>query len=293
MIRLLLLAVLLLPAIARAQMVPGQAHDRYLTTTDHVRLHWIEAGPRDAPSIVLVPGWAMPAWIFRRQIAAFSRQYHVAALDPRGQGDSEIAADGYEPGRRGQDIAELIDQLGPRPVVLLGWSLGVLDSLAYVATHGDSRIAGLVLVDNSVGENPPPQPPPRLPRPRHPVPPPPYPQQVAQFVRGMFRTQPDHVWLAQLTEAALRLPEADAKALRAYPVPRTYWRAAVYATNRPVLYIVRPRLAAQAANLAAHHPDAETALFPTAGHALFVDEPDRFDALVLDWIRRRVWSTAR
>ena len=31
---------------------------------------------------------------------------------------------GYEPGRRGQDIAELIANLEPVPVLLVGWSLG-------------------------------------------------------------------------------------------------------------------------------------------------------------------------
>ncbi len=30
-------------------------------------------------------------------------------------------------------------------------------------------------------------------------------------------------------------------------------------------------------------------MFATAGHALFVDEPDRFDAVVEDFINRRVW----
>jgi len=41
----------------------------------------------------------------------------------------------------------------------------VLDSLAYVARSGDSHIAGLVLVDNSVGETPAPNaaPPPKSP----------------------------------------------------------------------------------------------------------------------------------
>ena len=52
------------------------------------------------------------------------------------------------------------------PVVVVGWSLGVLDTLAYVHTHGDALIAGLVLVDNSVGEEPAPVPvpPPLAPR---------------------------------------------------------------------------------------------------------------------------------
>ena len=70
------------------------------------------------------------------------------ALDPRGQGDSDIPPSGYEPFRRGADIGNLIQSLGGRRVLLLvGWSLGVLDSLAYVheargrasARHGADR----------------------------------------------------------------------------------------------------------------------------------------------------------
>ena len=88
------------------------------------------------------------------QIQAFSRRYHVIAFDPRGQGDSAAPAGGYEPERRGRDVAELIGRLGTQPVVVIAWSLGVLDTLASIHVAGDSRLAGLVLVDNSVGEDP-------------------------------------------------------------------------------------------------------------------------------------------
>ena len=260
------------------------AQDRYFRTSDGVRLHWIEAGPPGAPTMLLVPGWAMPAWIFDRQIAAFSARYHVAALDPRGQGDSEVPPGGYDQDRRGADIAELIAALGPRPVLLLGWSLGVLDSLAYVHARGDGAIAGLVLVDNSIGEDPAP-----VPRPPRPGPPEPWDAHMARFVRTMFATPRPRAWLDRLTDAALRLPQPDARRLLAYPVPRSYWKAAIYSTDKPVLYVVRPRLAGQAENLAAHRPGSETALFAHAGHALFVDEPERFDQMVMDFAARRVW----
>ena len=55
--------------------------------------------------------------------------------------------------------------------------------------------------------------------------------------------------------------------------------------------MVRPRFAAQADNLAFKDPLAETVLFPTAGHALFVDEPERFDSLLQGFIRRRIWQS--
>ena len=87
----------------------------------------------------------------------------------------------------------------------------------------------------------------------------------------------------------MRTPPEAAAALGNYRVPRTYWREAIYSVRKPILYVVRPRFAGQAGNLAAKHPMAETALFETAGHALFVDEAARFNALMDGFIRRRIW----
>ena len=284
-IRAFLIAVLcLLPLSTHAQSLPGTT-DRYFTTSDDVRLHYLESGPRLAPTIVLVPGWTMPAWIFAPQIRFFSRRYHVIAFDPRGQGFSEIAPDGYNQDRRGQDIGDLLQQLGPRPVVIIGWALGVLDTLAYIHASGDSLIAGLVLVDNSVGENPPPIPAPAPRRPHRPLP---YAAYMRAFVADMFRTRQSPYYLNRLTEATLRLPEADARALLAYPVPRTYWREALFSTSKPVLYLVRPHLTGQANNLLIDRPNTQIAIFPTAGHALFVDAAPRFDALVANFLRTQV-----
>jgi non-heme chloroperoxidase len=279
LLRLVLIAMLL-PAAA------SWARDAEFTTSDGVRLHVIELGPADANTIVFVPGWSMPAWIFGAQLRYFATQYHVVALDPRGQGESEIAPSGYDHLRRGQDIAELIAAVGNRPVVLVGWSLGVLDSLAYVAQYGDARVAGLVLIDNSVGEDPPPTlsrlPPRRGPRLAREA-------QMRRFVQGMFTRNPGEAYLERLTETALRTPPEVAAMLSSYPAPRTYWREAIYSVRRPILYVVRPRFAGQAGNLAAKHPMAETQIFSHAGHALFVDEAPRFNALLADFIRRRVW----
>jgi microsomal epoxide hydrolase len=265
----------------------GTGVDRYFTATDGALLHYVDSGQRTSShTIVFVPGWTMPAWIWAAQIAYFVRDFRVVAFDPRGQGLSEVTPGGYEPVRRGSDIAELLMALGGTPVLLIGWSLGVLDALAYLHTHGDERLAGLVLVDNSVGEEPAPLPPPKLPAHRRP---PPYAVEMDHFVRHMFVHPPGEAYLERLVQACLVTPETASRALLRYPVPRSYWREAVYSTVKPVLYVVRPHLVGQAENLARHHPAAETAIFADAGHALFVDEPDRFNALVDDFIRRRVW----
>lgn len=284
-IALLCLTVLAAPGSARAQSYPGAA-DRYFTSSDGVRLHYLEAGSPARPTLVLVPGWTMPAWIWGPQITAFSRNYRVIAFDPRGQGLSEVAPSGYQHVRRGQDIADLIEAAGARQVVVVGWSLGVLDTLAYVHEQGDRRIAGLVLVDNSVGEEPAPVPSRGA---KRSGPPPDHEAYMRSFVQSMFRKPQDPAYLEALTDATLVTPVYASRALLAYPVPRTYWREAVYASAKPVLYAVRPAFYAQAMNLQRYRPNTEIELFAEAGHALFVDEAFRFNALVQDFLAKRVW----
>jgi non-heme chloroperoxidase len=278
----LLLMLLITPAAAQGGFV---AQDRFFISSDGVRLHYLEAGPRAGHTIVFVPGWTMPAWIWGPQIQVFARRYHVVAFDPRGQGDSDVPSSGYEPRRRGQDIAELVADLEPVPVVLVGWSLGVLDTLAYVRAHGDVKVAGLVLVDNSVGEEPPPPP-----RAHRNAPALPRAMAMQRFVQGMFRHRQSEAYLDQLTQATLRTPEPASRALLSYPVPRTYWRDALYSTSKPVLYVVRPGwLAEQAANLARNRPGTQVAVFGDVGHALFVDDAARFNTLLGGFIARTVW----
>lgn len=262
------------------------AQSRFFTASDGARLHYLEAGPAEGRVIVMVPGWTMPAWIFTPQIVALSRQFRVIAFDPRAQGDSDVARAGYDHVRRGQDIAELIARLGKRPMVLLAWSLAVLEALAYVKAQGDGRLDGVILVDNSVGEDPPPValPPARGPKPPHD-------EAMRSFVRGMFRHPQPPGYLDRLTQATLKVPEPASRALLGYPVPRSYWREAVYSIRKPILYVVRPKFAGQAANLGRNHPNAESVVLSNdVGHALFVDDPARFNALVLDFLHRKVWQ---
>jgi non-heme chloroperoxidase len=277
----------LLAGPASAQSLPVGVTDHFFLSSDGVRLHYLEAGPPGAHTLVFVPGWTMPAWIWMPQILTFSRRYHVVAFDPRGQGDSAAPADGYEPVRRGRDVAELIGRLGGQTVVVIGWSLGVLDTLASIHVAGDRLLAGLVLVDNSVGEEPPPLP--YRPGPRRRGPPPDHTESMKAFVRAMFRRPQPPAYLDRLTEATLRTPLAASRLLLAYPVPRSFWREAVYATKVPLLYVIRPRWVAQGENLMRNRPDTEMEVFTDAGHALFIDDAARFNSVTEDFLRRHVW----
>lgn len=257
---------------------PAWAADYYFTASDGARLHYTETGPYNAPALVFIPGWTMPGWIFSPQQAAFAGRYRVILFDPRGQGESEITDTGYDQDRRGADIGELIARLRG-PVVVIGWSLGVLDTLAWIHQGGSEKLAGLVFIDNSVGENPAPVP---YNGPYRPAP------SMAEFVQEMFHTRRSQAYLNRLTEACERLPAPYAAELLRYPVPRSYWKEAILSTAVPVLYVVRPHLRGQADNLLIDRPNTTIAVFPKAGHALFVDEPARFDAVLQNFLDNNV-----
>ena len=262
------------------------AQGKFFRSSDGVRLHYTHNG--NGPLLVFVPGWCMPARIFAPQIAHFQQNFTVIAFDPRGQGQSAIPAQGYEPERRGRDIADLLDQLPPGRVVLAGWSLGVLDALSWLDLKGDQRLAGLVLIDNSVGEADPP--PPRasnffsnLRTKRD--------HTMRGFVRSMYRTPQDEAYLDALSREAQRMPVEAAIKLLSYPRPREFWRQALYSSRRPVFYAVTPRLRAQAEAVAARHPAPSVSIFEDAGHALFVDRADRFNAELLRFLNHKaVWA---
>ena len=245
-------------------------------TTDGVRLRVLEAGQGrpGEPVIAFLTGWALPASTWQPQLAALGGRYRVAALDPRGQGESEVPAGGYNIERRAEDVREFVARY--RRVLLVGWSLGALEALHYVHRHGEGRLAGLVLVDSSVGEDPPPPAGNRfqadLRRDRRAA--------LDGFVRAIFRTPQSEAALAALTESAMRMPLEASLGLFPSGLAREHWRGITRGFNRPLLYAVSAQFAEQAANLKQQRPATRIEVFAEAGHALFADEPARFATLL-------------
>ena len=89
-----------------------------------------------------------------------------------------------------------------------------------------------------------------------------------------------------MRDAALRIPlEASLSMFPGNRIPRERWRRTVNAFRKPLLYAVTPQFAGQAQRLKANRPATRVELFENAGHALFVDEPERFNALLTDFLR--------
>lgn len=253
------------------------------TSSDGVRLNVLEAGQGadGAPVIAFVPGWSMPAVLWQAQLSALGERYRVAALDPRGQGDSEIPETGYTLERRAEDLHEFIARY-PR-VVLVAWSLGALEALHYLHRYGDAKLAGMVIVDSSVGEEPAPAKPApgqgfveELRRDRE--------RAVEGFVQAIFRRSQPRAQIEALRDAALRMPLEASIALFPSAVPRAHWRKAARGFSKPLLYVVTKQFAGQAANLRKHRRGTRVLVFREAGHALFVDEPARFNRVLAEFV---------
>ncbi len=275
------------------RLMSAEIRSTDLVTSDGVRLRVLEAGPADPvgadrtePVLAFVPGWSMPAAIWRPQLAQLGSMRRVAALDPRGQGDSDVPASGFDIDRRADDVSEFVARY--QRAVLIGWSLGALEALHFVHRHGADRLAGLVLVDSSVGEDP--APPPAgdflesLRRDRRAA--------LERFVREMFLSPRSDEELARLTDSALRLPLDASLALFPSSIPREHWRDTTRAFRKPLMYVVTEQFAAQARNLLRHRPGTRVEIFEAAGHALFVDDPDRFNRVLLDFADKAVLDRA-
>lgn len=270
---------------SQTAQAPAQFARRTLATSDGVRLNILQSEPAvqlqaasgQEPTILLLPGWCMPASIWRAQLLDFGARWRTLAMDPRGQGESEIPLEGYTADRRADDLHDVL--AGHERVVLVAWSLGVLEALHYVYRHGSSRLLALALVDNSIGEPPPPKPSnfiEQLRRARSAT--------VAHFVRSMFTRPLPEAQISQLQQAALRMPLESSIALLSYPLPREHWRTVVHAFDRPLAYLITPRYREQSQHLLQARPASRVEIFEQAGHALFVDEAPRFNRLLAAWI---------
>lgn len=258
---------------------------KFFTNREGLRLHYLEAGHGEK-TVVLVPGWLMPAAVFRLQLEALGDQFRVLAFDPRSQGQSEISTGPHDPARRMADLEDFLSAAAVGDYILAGWSLGVLESLDFIERKPQAGLRGLILIDNSIGEGSPPRQAAGKskrvsanPKDRE--------QYLRAFCRGIFRTPPPADIAEAVLRSALQVPAGVADQLLAQPYPRIYWRDIVAGQRVPVLYVIRPRLREQGeALLAGKGRLAQVEVFDDAGHALFVDAAPRFNALTADFARR-------
>ncbi len=74
---------------------PPKLESGFITTSDRVRIHYLEAG--QGPAMLFIPGLTMSAEIWNSQIQYFAKAHRVIAMDPRSQGESQKVTQGHLP----------------------------------------------------------------------------------------------------------------------------------------------------------------------------------------------------
>jgi pimeloyl-ACP methyl ester carboxylesterase len=109
---------------------------------DGLRFHYRDWGDPDAPPVVLLHAYLQHARTWDTVATGLADRFRVLALDQRGFGESEWAAD-YHELRLVADLAEFVDALGLGTVSLVGFSIGSSAAITYAQLYPD-RVQRLV-----------------------------------------------------------------------------------------------------------------------------------------------------
>src|SRR5438477_5343745 len=284
----LLIAGITAGAVAlHADSASGGVRERKVDAGEGVSLRAIEVGQAGpGPTLVFVPGWSTDADIWRQQIDRFAPTHRVIAFDPRSQGQSTITTSGNTPEMRAQDLHKLLEQLNARRPVLIGWSQGVQDLAAYIERYGTHDLTGLVLADAAVSDGadgiiaraqesaaqlrmlal--------------------YQAHQPEYLRGMMdaiisKPQPDGT-IDGLVATGMKTPPSIGTGMLVADLFGVNRTAALKKIDCPTLIIESAKsdeLARQQAG-AGQIPHARFERIEDAAHAVFIDQPERFDELL-------------
>ena len=111
-----------------------------------VRLHVVEAGNPDGQPVLFIHGISQSWLTWRCQLRSdLQDEFRLVAMDLRGHGMSDKPADdSYMDSKAwADDIHAVIRELELRSPILSGWSYGPLVMLDYVRHYGEDEISGM------------------------------------------------------------------------------------------------------------------------------------------------------
>ena len=120
----------------------------YLETGDGAKIYYQDQG--EGQPILLVHGWLCSSRFWQKNVPELANEFRVVTVDLRGHGNSSKALNGQTIRQYARDVRKVIEHLGLEETVLVGWSMGGPVVLSYYEQYGpDTRLKGLGLVDSS------------------------------------------------------------------------------------------------------------------------------------------------
>ncbi len=119
-------------------------------TKSGVTLDYVDEG--EGKPIIFVHGMVCSKAFFQKQIPYFSKNnYRALAVDLRGHGESEKPMSGYTIKTFASDLHELVQALGLKKPILVGWSMGSMVVWEYAAMFPD-ELGALICVDQGASD---------------------------------------------------------------------------------------------------------------------------------------------
>ena len=253
-----------------------------------------EAGNLNGPPIVFIHGFSQNHLAWEQQFASsLAEEFHLVGFDLRGHGASQqpLEAEAYTDSRLwADDLAAVIQQTGLDRPVVVGWSYGGYVIADYIRTYGSESLGGLAFVGPVTNAG--------------------TPEAFAMLteeVLAIFEDvlAPDLRTSLNATRSFARLmadsPGDDFEIIygSAMMVPPEV-RLAMFSReldNDDILAgldlptiaihggadrVVRPSASEHIVELV---PDAELLVYEGAGHPVFMEDPDRFNSDLGDFVR--------
>ena len=290
--RLLPLAALLMAVLLPRHSLADWDY-RTVEGAGGVPLNVVTSGDPAKPAILLIHGFGQSHYSFVLQLDSdLADDYYLVSFDLRGHGGSgkPWAVEDYSKSEVwAGDVAAVIEATGLDRPLVVGWSYGTMVAMDYVREFGDEGIAGILLTGGQGALRPF-----RMPSGDDD----PGAEEFAQIRE--LQSSPDLIDYIRAGErvipllTATPLPEQQLQLFRAIGLmlPPYVRRAMAHRTldnqdmvdqlSLPVLFCLgekdNPLQLDDARELTASHDNMSLTVYEGAGHSVFIEQPERFNA---------------
>ena len=119
----------------------------YFRLSNGEELYYEEMGSGDR-TVLMLHGWSANCSVFRRAMPRIAGVARCIVYDQRGHGNSKGAnREHVTMDTLTSDLNEIINGLGLKEIILLGWSMGAAVVMNYISTYGCGALRQVVLCD--------------------------------------------------------------------------------------------------------------------------------------------------
>jgi len=279
-------AIVLLALIAAGLPCAGRDggpwKDKYVQVGD-IKIRYLEAGSSER-TLVFIPGWMMPAEMWKEQIPYFSaRGFRVIAMDPRSQGETTRTEVGNTYAQHAADLHAFLQALEAERACLVAWSSGVTTLLEYLSSPEALKPEKAVFVEGG----------PALAKTDD------YPGSVTvqqarrlllslqedrakamdQYIRGLFKARQPEILIKQLLDGGRKTSLGTAATLY-FDWFTGDRRSALRHVSVPSLIVTSPENRANGEYMQSRIPRSSLEVIDDAGNALFLEKPQAFNQLL-------------